>query len=163
MKFVIYTQVRENYGAHDWDGTGRCPQYWKNKGGNIYVVEDVHVMFGAVEFASRYLDGLRSMIEEFSDSYEECVRDWAIHDDADVICEEWEEPIVLDRVGCVWQARRITPNGEYGYLNNAVAEKRESWSLALGGRRTALRVEYLMRNGDVVPGSQVNEYLKRVA
>jgi hypothetical protein len=162
MKFVIYTQVRENYGAHDWDGTGVCPQYWKSKGGNTYVVEGLSTL-QAMEFASRYLDGLRSMIEEFSDSYEECVRDWMITDDDEVICEEWEEPIVLDRVGCVWQARRVTPNGEYGYLNSAVAEKREEWSLALGGRRTALRVEYVMRNGDVVPASQVNEYLKRVA
>lgn len=23
---------RENYGAHDWDGEGECPQHWKNKG-----------------------------------------------------------------------------------------------------------------------------------
>jgi len=162
MKFVIYTQVRENYGAHDWDGTGVCPQYWKSKGGNTYVVEGL-TTGQSVRFESQYLEGLRAMIEEFSDSDEEYVVDWAIHDDADSICEEWEEPIVLDRVGCVWQARRVTPNGEYGYLNSAVAEKRESWALALGGRRTALRVEYVMRNGDVVPGSQVNEYLKKVA
>ena len=39
MKVVIYTQFRENYGAHDWDGKGECPQYWKNKGGSCYVVE----------------------------------------------------------------------------------------------------------------------------
>jgi len=26
----------ENYGAHDWDGTGECPQYWKFKGGSDY-------------------------------------------------------------------------------------------------------------------------------
>ena len=39
MKYVVHTQFRENYGAHDWDGTGECPQYWKSKGGNTYVVE----------------------------------------------------------------------------------------------------------------------------
>jgi hypothetical protein len=39
MKLVIYTQFRENYGAHDWNGEGECPQYWKNKGGDTYVVE----------------------------------------------------------------------------------------------------------------------------
>ena len=33
------TQVYENYGAHDWDGVGECPQYWKAKGGNDYVVK----------------------------------------------------------------------------------------------------------------------------
>ena len=36
--FVIGTQYRENYGAHEWDGTGRCPQYWKDKGGYDYIV-----------------------------------------------------------------------------------------------------------------------------
>ena len=38
MKIVFQTQIRENYGAHDWDGEGACPQYWKYKGGNTYVV-----------------------------------------------------------------------------------------------------------------------------
>jgi hypothetical protein len=40
MKLLITTQVYENYGAHDWDGTGECPQYWKAKGGNDYVVKN---------------------------------------------------------------------------------------------------------------------------
>ena len=37
MKLHIQTQVYENYGAHDWDGEGQCPQYWKAKGGNDYI------------------------------------------------------------------------------------------------------------------------------
>lgn len=40
-KLLIITQVYENYGAHDWDGEGECPQYWKAKGGNEYVVKNV--------------------------------------------------------------------------------------------------------------------------
>jgi hypothetical protein len=39
-KLLITTQVQENYGAHDWDGTGSCPQYWKMKGGNDYVIRN---------------------------------------------------------------------------------------------------------------------------
>ena len=39
MKLVIQTQFRENYGAHDWDGKGECPQYWKFKGGDTYIVD----------------------------------------------------------------------------------------------------------------------------
>ena len=35
---LITTQYREKYGAHDWDGTGECPQYWKNKGGVDYMI-----------------------------------------------------------------------------------------------------------------------------
>jgi hypothetical protein len=38
-KLLITTQVYENYGAHDWDGVGECPQYWKAKGGSDYVVK----------------------------------------------------------------------------------------------------------------------------
>lgn len=36
-KIVILNQYRENYGAHAWDGTGECPQYWKNKGGSHWI------------------------------------------------------------------------------------------------------------------------------
>ncbi len=39
MKLHIQTQIQENYGAHDWDGEGECPQYWKFKGGNDYVYD----------------------------------------------------------------------------------------------------------------------------
>jgi hypothetical protein len=35
---VIATQFRENYGAHDWDGEGYCPQHWKSKGGDTYFI-----------------------------------------------------------------------------------------------------------------------------
>ena len=38
MMLVIDTQYMENYGAHDWDGSGECPQYWKFKGGEEYMV-----------------------------------------------------------------------------------------------------------------------------
>lgn len=36
MKLHIVTQYMENYGAHDWDGEGECPQHWKMKGGEDY-------------------------------------------------------------------------------------------------------------------------------
>ena len=36
MQLLITTQTQENYGAHDWDGEGACPQYWKFKGGMDY-------------------------------------------------------------------------------------------------------------------------------
>jgi len=36
MKLHITTQYQENYGAHDWDGEGECPQRWKMKGGEDY-------------------------------------------------------------------------------------------------------------------------------
>lgn len=39
--FVVSTQFLENYGAHDWSGRGECPQRWKPKGGDTYIVSDL--------------------------------------------------------------------------------------------------------------------------
>ena len=52
MKLVIQTQFRENYGAHDWDGKGECPQYWKFKGGSDYVVDGLEREQDAVAFVA---------------------------------------------------------------------------------------------------------------
>lgn len=42
MKLHIVTQYMENYGAHDWDGQGECPQRWKFKGGEDYFILNVN-------------------------------------------------------------------------------------------------------------------------
>lgn len=38
FRIVVSTQYYENYGAHDWDGKGQCPQYWKAKGGSEFSI-----------------------------------------------------------------------------------------------------------------------------
>ena len=62
MKLHIVTQYMENYGAHDWDGTGECPQYWKMKGG-----EDYFYQLGAQEPSEEHIAELvatlRSRVE----------------------------------------------------------------------------------------------------
>lgn len=35
---VVWTQLHENYGAHNWGGEGVCPQHWKAKGGSEYAL-----------------------------------------------------------------------------------------------------------------------------
>jgi len=42
MKMRIETQIMENYGAHDWNGEGECPQHWKPKGGNTHYIEGIY-------------------------------------------------------------------------------------------------------------------------
>lgn len=66
QRAVVTTHYRENYGAHDWDGKGECPQYWKNKGSYEYAIElpddasDILVSFvlarlaGAVPYANDF-------------------------------------------------------------------------------------------------------------
>ena len=74
MKLLISTQVYENYGAHDWDGEGECPQYWKAKGGNDYVVKNF-TNFNAV---TEFVMALRGQIEQDSEYFREHVIDWEI-------------------------------------------------------------------------------------
>lgn len=61
MNFTIYAtgQFMENYGAHDWDGEGECPQYWKCKGSErVVMYKDVS------------LDDLPAMLEKAATEYQ---------------------------------------------------------------------------------------------
>ena len=75
MKLVISTQVYENYGAHDWDGTGECPQYWKAKGGSDYVIKRFK---GGDEEAVKAIFCLRTQIESDDEFYRESILSWNI-------------------------------------------------------------------------------------
>ena len=74
-KLLISTQVHENYGAHDWDGAGQCPQYWKAKGGNDYVVKQFK---GGESAATEAIMGLRSQIECNNNGFQETIIGWEI-------------------------------------------------------------------------------------
>ena len=74
-KLLISTQVHENYGAHDWDGEGQCPQYWKAKGGNDYVVKQFK---GGKSAATEAIMGLRSQIECSDECFQETIIGWEI-------------------------------------------------------------------------------------
>ena len=71
-KLLITTQVYENYGAHDWDGRGECPQYWKAKGGNDYVVKKFK------GDATTAVMALRSQIEQDNRYYREHIIGWEV-------------------------------------------------------------------------------------
>lgn len=68
---VVNLQVRENYGAHDWDGSGSCPQWWKNKGS----VEKYVMALSLNEVINMGSDGIyayvRANIVEYNDHYSE--------------------------------------------------------------------------------------------
>jgi hypothetical protein len=74
-KLLISTQIYENYGAHDWDGVGQCPSYWKAKGGNDYVVKKFR---GGDEAATTAVMALREQIEQNNDYYQETIIGWSI-------------------------------------------------------------------------------------
>jgi hypothetical protein len=61
VQIAITGDYMENYGAHDWDGQGECPQYWKCKfssplpfASNV-AAKDVAMMLPALEAASEAL------------------------------------------------------------------------------------------------------------
>jgi hypothetical protein len=93
MKLVIHTQFCENYGAHDWDGKGLCPQYWKNKGGDTYVVE---CNLEQAQDAGFYA-AVDRCIEHRSDYSEEYIIGESLVDDIDFnpdnVVAEWDTAI----------------------------------------------------------------------
>ena len=72
MKLLITTQTYENYGAHDWDGVGECPQYWKAKGGSDYVVKRFK------GDATTAVMALRGQIEQDNQAYRESIINWEV-------------------------------------------------------------------------------------
>jgi hypothetical protein len=86
MKIVISTQFRENYGAHDWDGTGECPQYWKFKGGNEYIIDNIQEHVKMNDFFGKkcemIVDSIRPKIEHKSEYAEEYILGWTIEEDS---------------------------------------------------------------------------------
>ena len=57
MNVEVSTQIRENYGAHEWDGVGECPQYWKSKGGEDWVIMNAPTVEDAEHFVEHYIVG----------------------------------------------------------------------------------------------------------
>ena len=137
MKLVITTQFRENYGAHDWDGKGECPSYWKNKGGSTYVVEDLKESH-RVKINMDGIPTLSSLIEYSSNYASETIIGYSVEDDDYNPFEEWETQNILtyqidyegDFRGNKWVCRQIT-NIEY---SNEVDRKICSYDMLDGGQ-----------------------------
>jgi hypothetical protein len=88
LKLHITTQYMENYGAHDWDGQGECPQRWKFKGGEDYfyalgdvgrseeaLAELVEVLRPRFEYSNEgsrnYMVGYSVVADDFMTEYEQ--------------------------------------------------------------------------------------------
>jgi len=102
---VIRTQFMENYGAHDWDGTGECPQYWKMKGGSEYKITDVPLNIDYQEVVSM------ANVERDNEYCREYILDWSIESD-DYL--SWFEKSQLEFDGEITSKE---PTIEYSELN----------------------------------------------
>ena len=145
-KLVITTQVKENYGAHDWDGKGACPQYWKFKGGNTYVVENL-----TSEHINRIIrDGiptLSALIESRSEAWQEYILGWDIAEDSETPWDEWENPTEFYWGGDRWLARCVSENDEYGHMRQGIVRKLEQWIPLEAGDRSDYSARFDMVDG----------------
>jgi len=143
---IVHTQYRENYGAHDWDGTGECPQYWKNKGGNTYVLDsgvDVDAFHRALAYKSDHAEEF--VIESYeSDELPE-------H-------EEWDPPVFVTTALNGWfLCNRTTPNDDGMLYRSEIESKYSSWKLGPDHKTDDHVIVYTMETGEYVTG---NENLK---
>ena len=143
MKLVITTQFRENYGAFDWDGKGTCPSYWKNKGGDIYVVEDLNESHKA-RIEKDGIPTLSNLIEYSSNYAEEYIVGFTFEDDDYNPYESWETQNILtyqqDGEGPFgkWVCREIREIEYSLEVNKKIA----SYDMLDGGERANYHCEY---------------------
>jgi hypothetical protein len=116
MKLVIRTQFMENYGAHDWDGEGECPQYWKMKGGSEYMITDVP---GNIDY-QEVVD--MAGVEKNNEYVREYILDWSIEDDAYL---SWFEKSQLEYDGSIACPE---PRIAYWELMVAHTEEYQEWA-----------------------------------
>ena len=164
MKLVIYTQVEENYGVFDWDGTGECPQYWKPKGGSTYVVKNLSER-QAERIEKTGIPTLNALLTQSTDSVREYVNGWTVLQDDESECEDWDSPIYLtyNTIAKAWKAVRYQRNdADYGGLHPAVTEKIERWTLAPNGEREAFMCYYRLINGEFTTYENFDEAIKEL-
>ena len=149
---VIQTQHKENYGAHNWDGKGECPQHWKFKGGNTYFVTDL-TSKQINKIAQGGIPTLEKLIEFKNEAFEEYILYWEIRDlgkngdGKGPICEPWETPIEFywDNV---WKCRtHHTPSPEYSHWRSAIISKAEQWTPLVEGNRKDYKCQFKTKNG----------------
>ena len=142
MKLVIDTQFCENYGAHAWDGHGQCPQHWKFKGGETYVVLNIT----PAQQARIERDGiptLAGLIEYSNDGSKEYIISYRVVEDDAQAGEEWETPYELAYVDSKWIACRFVPAEDYwtpGFVG-----KSEQYEMLPEGGRSAYECEYIKK------------------
>lgn len=138
IRLVFVTQYCENYGAHDWDGEGECPQRWKYKGGSTYVVPCTPEQLADAEWYNAVENG----IAKRNDYEQEYIVDAKVVDAIDYVESDyvdfWEAPInvhvsiggdllmeqqVLDFTNRVVGVRRWVQNAEEGMIGSGTVQE----------------------------------------
>lgn len=153
MKAVIQTQFYENYGAHDWDGEGICPQRWKPKGGDTYVIDLSIRQAQDAEFWTH----VYSHIEHSSDYARETIIGETIVDDIDFKesdhCPEWDAIKYLEWTDDM-RLRSTETQMWDEWRHDEIAGQRTTCILNEGGEITNNLIEYLLKDGTTMTYQQ---------
>ena len=159
MKAIVQTQHMENYGAHDWDGQGECPQRWKPKGGNTYIfncsVED--------NMDPEWWARVEAACTSKSDYFEEYSVGETVVDDVDFRvsdhCADWDAPyygtIKDDRISF----HRTIENQPMSGMRDEIAREFTAYDVLDNGEEVHHGVSFEMVNGDIVLFSELRAWL----
>jgi len=134
MKLVIQTQIRENYGAHDWDGEGECPQHWKCKGGETYVflgMSEKHMQ----RISAEGIPTLSKLIESDSEDWQEYILGYDFAENYEPVCDAWMTPWSLEHTEGKWVASRTINADQYHTMYDGAKSKTEVYQMGPGGER----------------------------
>lgn len=163
---LIQTQYCENYAAHDEDYVhGVSAPHWKYKGGSSYVIAVESLGVG---------ETLAELVEETSflhtfrnEAAEEYVLGWEVVSDSELASkiEPWESPYILAKNEAgLWTSKKVTENGDYGYLRSEIVSRVQVWTYEAGKTVDQYHVEYVMQDGTTIVGDEsLSNYLKAVA
>jgi hypothetical protein len=147
MKIVTQTQIRENYGAHDWNGEGECPQHWKYKGGNTYVTENVTI---AQAQDRDFWKSIGAAITTYNESWEEYSVGYELLDEGEPVpCEEWDSPIILSETAIEGLFNATRTSKTFGWRNDNITQKEETW-IQSGGEQSEYLLRFLTKSGEVM-------------
>ena len=163
MKAIIQTQHMENYGAHDWDGVGECPQYWKPKFGNTYIfhctVED--------NMNPEWWARVEAACTSKSNFFEEYSVGETVVDDIDFRLsdhlDDWDAPYI----GTIKEDRisfhRTTKNRTMSGMRAEIAKEFSTYDVINNGEEVNHRVSFEMVNGDHVLYNDLRAWLDKYA
>jgi len=161
MFIVVHTQHMENYGAHAWDGEGECPQYWKPKGGDTYILRGVDIADVMPE--GKAYDLLEQAINSKSEYFEEYIVSMNLVDNCDFDVadhvDEWDAPVWLDWVDGALRASRSQDNDMM--FRQEIQRKHETWT-QVAGERKEYQCSYELTNGKILPYKEACDYLAQL-
>lgn len=163
MKAIIQTQHLENYAAHDWDGEGECPQYWKPKGGSTYIFNCTIEENMDPEWWAR----VEAACTSKSDYFQEYSIGETVVDDIDFRVSDhtpdWDAPyygtIKEDRISF----HRTTENRPMSGMRAEIAKEFSAHDVLDNGEEVHHGISFEMVNGDIILFSELRAWLDTYA